>query len=84
MNSRSRLNQTVFSGSLFVSLAFLLAGCGNAPTPDQAQRRSMVFVEVERARQEAIVSTVSPASGRERVGGGEAAKGRNSPEESGC
>lgn len=40
-------------------LSLVLAGCGNAPTPDQSQRKPMVFVEVETARQAPITSTVT-------------------------
>lgn len=39
--------------------AMFLSSCGNAPTPDQGQRKPMVFVEVEAARQASIASTVT-------------------------
>lgn len=40
-------------------LAIVLWSCGNAPTPDQPQRRPPVFVEVEAAREEPIAAIVT-------------------------
>jgi len=37
----------------------LTAGCGNAPTPDAAKKQPAVFVEVESAKSEPIVSTIT-------------------------
>jgi len=38
---------------------FLFSGCGNAPTPDQSQRKPLVFVEVDAVRRQPIMSTVT-------------------------
>ncbi|MBI2620056.1 MAG: efflux RND transporter periplasmic adaptor subunit [Ignavibacteriales bacterium] len=46
-----------FLVSPFVMLA--LASCGSKPTPDQSNRRPVVFVEVEIARKAPITSTIT-------------------------
>ncbi len=39
--------------------ALFIAACGNAPSPGQSQRKPLVYVEVESARQGSISSTVT-------------------------
>ncbi|HLA68158.1 MAG TPA: efflux RND transporter periplasmic adaptor subunit [Bacteroidota bacterium] len=38
---------------------FVLMGCGNSPSPDQSQKRPVIFVDVEVAKQMPIVATVT-------------------------
>ncbi|MBI4429988.1 MAG: efflux RND transporter periplasmic adaptor subunit [Ignavibacteriales bacterium] len=44
---------------LVILSALFVVGCGNAPTPEQQQRKPIVYVEVERAKKAPIVSTIS-------------------------